>query len=734
MADPLGAAGSIIGIASFGLKFATTLQTYIEAVADARESLRDVAFDVSATASALDQLHEFIKSDHDGKAVANESGVQQVTRLASQCKKVYTALINLLAKAAGVSKDDNGEVSLDALDLDGSSATSLIQKLKWPFKEPRIKKHQEELRWLKISLLFHLRLMELAKTKMMASTRSSERELALRDMLEKLLNRKEAYAKKIAAERIRERRKEARRRSSARTPPSPKGKARRRSLSLGRRSTFSRSPSPVIREHSPSSSSDDPVQVSELPSSGKAIDLLTYRPPGDSKPPKVKSRPRKYPTMPFQLFRMNSQGALTMNRDSILYAASNSSDKEIARDIEKQEDKSSSEPMEAFQTSSPTKPADGLGVFSQNPVNTQSKPADTSSDQPVTQTNPTSTSNQKDNPSHEYTSVYPKKKHKPTFPRTFRTPPWVSKFIHRRNRSKLMRDYKDQELEAYFIDGDGSPSNPADVRKPPFGHDQLVSMLKHAMKSQKGSVWARYMSLTASQRGLVDRVTREAHHSNPRDRNCVAISLHVAPPRLDSKNEPIQPDTNTDFFIVVFFVLGPPVQPIHLRFDEHNYKFPFELCRTWEDMQDLVQSVMDDRVPFSHQGPYRLGGLDNQTILPEAWSTTVQPGLVVFLELMISRSGYRDRDEDEDEDEDRDSVHSGRGFSSGENQGFEPEFEWVRKKARSLRAEGEEDEDEEEEADIIDFEAEQEMAGLGLGGLLGKWTNVFDSPEEQKEE
>lgn len=162
----MGAAGSIIGIAAFGLKFATTLQTYIEAVFDAQQSLQDIASDVSATASALEQLHEIVKVGENGKAIANNSGLHQVIQLASQCKQVYIAIINLIARATGVPKDDDGNVSLDALDLDSLKATSLMRKLKWPFKEPRIKKHQDNLRWLKLSLLFHLRLMELAKSKM----------------------------------------------------------------------------------------------------------------------------------------------------------------------------------------------------------------------------------------------------------------------------------------------------------------------------------------------------------------------------------------------------------------------------------------------------------------------------------------------------------------------------------------------------------------------------------------
>ncbi|OTB13683.1 hypothetical protein K445DRAFT_162872 [Daldinia sp. EC12] len=215
MGDPLGAVSSVVGIAAFGLKFATTLQTYIQAVYEARASLQDIAFDVSATASALEQLDEFIRPNQGGKAIANDSGVKQVERMASQCEQVYTAIVRLIARAVGVLKDGNGKVTLDALDLHSLNAPSRIRRLIWPFQEPRIKRHQEELRWLKISLLFHLRLMELAKTKMMVPVRlpsASKKEEALQAALKKLLSQRKEYAKTMASQR-RSKENEVRRRS-----------------------------------------------------------------------------------------------------------------------------------------------------------------------------------------------------------------------------------------------------------------------------------------------------------------------------------------------------------------------------------------------------------------------------------------------------------------------------------------------------------------------------------------
>lgn len=186
MAEALGAAGSIVGIAAFGLKSLTTIQAYVDAVSDADSNLHSLVIEVKATASTLKQLHDFIVHDQaaavvvaaegDGNIdsdnggsnsirIANDEGVRQAIQLASQCKQVYTAIIKLIAKDVGAPRDGNGEVSLDDLSLDAVK-TPAIQKFKWSLREPRVRKLREELAWLKFSLMLHLQVMELARSKM----------------------------------------------------------------------------------------------------------------------------------------------------------------------------------------------------------------------------------------------------------------------------------------------------------------------------------------------------------------------------------------------------------------------------------------------------------------------------------------------------------------------------------------------------------------------------------------
>ena len=85
--------------------------------------------------------------------------------LASQCKQVYIAIVKLTAKETGAPVGIDGDVSLDDMNLD-SLNVSTLRKLKWPLKELRVRKLRDELRWLKVSLLLNLRVIELARSKM----------------------------------------------------------------------------------------------------------------------------------------------------------------------------------------------------------------------------------------------------------------------------------------------------------------------------------------------------------------------------------------------------------------------------------------------------------------------------------------------------------------------------------------------------------------------------------------
>lgn len=183
MAEALGVVGSITGIVAFGLKSATIIQTYIDAVKDANQNLQNLVVEVKNTASTLEQLDALIErdsvlgiatgeaSDNNGDKrriattrVINDEGVKHATILASQCKRAYTAILNLIAKDIGASQDENGEMCLDNLDADNMKVPT-HRKLKLPLREARVTKLRQDFAGLKLNLLLHLCVMQLATLK-----------------------------------------------------------------------------------------------------------------------------------------------------------------------------------------------------------------------------------------------------------------------------------------------------------------------------------------------------------------------------------------------------------------------------------------------------------------------------------------------------------------------------------------------------------------------------------------
>lgn len=179
MAEALGAAASIAGIVGFGLKLATTIQTYIGSALEAEESLRDIAFEISSTASALSQLQEVLEAEnatrdvHQGPRLFKDEGLKQIEIRIVQCDKAFKSIVGFTLKAgAGGGKEKQ---LTNTLDVRTFAASSLTENLKWPWLEPRIKRCHERLRWLNMNLLFYLQVVSLARLQIQSVHSSNPR-------------------------------------------------------------------------------------------------------------------------------------------------------------------------------------------------------------------------------------------------------------------------------------------------------------------------------------------------------------------------------------------------------------------------------------------------------------------------------------------------------------------------------------------------------------------------------
>jgi hypothetical protein len=73
MAELLGAASGILGVAEVGFSLASTLYKYASSVKSAEKELKAIAKDVELTSKVLKQTHEQIQKDQDAKLCTNEA-------------------------------------------------------------------------------------------------------------------------------------------------------------------------------------------------------------------------------------------------------------------------------------------------------------------------------------------------------------------------------------------------------------------------------------------------------------------------------------------------------------------------------------------------------------------------------------------------------------------------------------------------------------------------------------
>lgn len=187
--DPLSALGAVsgaMGIASFGLRLATTLQTYIASTVDSPQRLKNCVSDIGSTASALQQLQDLLTADGvqdadggSGDAANNQQlfsveGKREVERLGDRCKEVYERIVEMLSTASqrGTRAREKGKVAkkrefnIPGKDKDEAVfgiELSMLDHIKWPWVEPRIERCREELERLMTKLLLMLLIIGLAR-------------------------------------------------------------------------------------------------------------------------------------------------------------------------------------------------------------------------------------------------------------------------------------------------------------------------------------------------------------------------------------------------------------------------------------------------------------------------------------------------------------------------------------------------------------------------------------------
>lgn len=153
------------GIANLGFQLATKLEIYGLGTRFRYDNIPGFVGDILGTASALDQLREFIAADSiEALPVYKYAGREDIEDLAVRCGKVYTTIVRTVYRASLSTKVVEGVdfESIGADDLKASRIYALRGKIDWDLVEDVLETSGKYLAWLRASLLLHIQVARLA--------------------------------------------------------------------------------------------------------------------------------------------------------------------------------------------------------------------------------------------------------------------------------------------------------------------------------------------------------------------------------------------------------------------------------------------------------------------------------------------------------------------------------------------------------------------------------------------
>ncbi len=151
MAEALAAVGvvaSVAQLADFGFKLSLKLYTFSSTVSAAEPSIKALSSDVSLTSTVLKELCLIMKSDETSHVVS-PTAIDATAKTVKDCLIVFEELDGTLEKSLRVMGEGGGK--------------RMREKLKWPFKQPKMELLSSNLDRLKASLTLMLQVLSYAR-------------------------------------------------------------------------------------------------------------------------------------------------------------------------------------------------------------------------------------------------------------------------------------------------------------------------------------------------------------------------------------------------------------------------------------------------------------------------------------------------------------------------------------------------------------------------------------------
>lgn len=150
----IGLVGSIVGIPSAGIKLSITLYSFSETVSTAHSEIKNIARDVSLTSAVLEELGASLKQDDQAKLYSG-SALRTAKEVVKECEGVFNDINYVMGKAM----DSTSKRGIKK----GKLALTAIERLRWPFLQPKMEMLRGNLERLKSTLLLMLNVLSYAR-------------------------------------------------------------------------------------------------------------------------------------------------------------------------------------------------------------------------------------------------------------------------------------------------------------------------------------------------------------------------------------------------------------------------------------------------------------------------------------------------------------------------------------------------------------------------------------------
>ena len=150
----IGIVASIVQIADTGLRLSLKLYTFGEIVSTADKSIISISKDVSLTSSVLKELGDILEKDQRSR-ICSKNAVQTANGIVQECLGVFEEMERVLFKKLPHLASKEGEKA--------KRAVMVLERLKWPYLQPKLELMRCNLEKLKSTLNLMLNVITLAR-------------------------------------------------------------------------------------------------------------------------------------------------------------------------------------------------------------------------------------------------------------------------------------------------------------------------------------------------------------------------------------------------------------------------------------------------------------------------------------------------------------------------------------------------------------------------------------------